>query len=211
MAGEKISILGDSMSTYEGYTPEGFVFYGPWSTGETGIASVEDTWWMKVIKKLGGVLGKNNSLSGSLVSGRSVTSATSPRRIADLASNGIPDVILVAMGANDWGFGFLPEEFESEYRRMVHLLKAAYPKARIYCSTLPVGKVEKEEELFFFDVDGHISRKIYSDIISRVAKESDVCLVDLYECGMEYPSIDGVHPNKAGMQVLYEIWISALL
>lgn len=210
MKKKTISILGDSVSTYEGYTPEGFVFYGPWNAFYTGVASVEDTWWMKVIRALDGELGSNNSLSGSLVSGRSRTSATSPERIADLCANGKPDVILVAMGANDWGFGFLPEEFEGEYRRMLHLLKTAYPEAEIWCSTLPEGKVVNEEEQFFFDMDSRISKRVYSDIIKRAAMESEVCLVDLYGCGWEYDSLDGVHPNKEGMKALAEMWINCI-
>lgn len=204
-----IAILGDSVSTYEGYTPEGFVFYGPWNAVYTGVASVEDTWWMKVIRALDGQPGSNNSLAGSLVCGRSRTSATSPDRIADLCSHGMPDVILVAMGANDWGFGFLPEEFEGEYRRMLHLLKVAYPEAEIWCATLPESKVVNEEDQFFFDVDARVSKRVYSDIIKRVAMESEVRLADLYGCGREYHSLDGVHPDKEGMTDLADMWIDS--
>ena len=210
MKKKTISILGDSVSTYEGYTPEGFVFFGPWNAWYTGVASVEDTWWMKVIRALGGELGSNNSLSGSLVSGRSRTSATSPDRIADLCTHGEPDIILVAMGANDWGFGFLPEEFEGEYRRMLHLLKTAYPDSCIWCSTLPEGKVVKEEDQFFFDVDARVSKRVYSDIIKRVAGESEVLVADLYGCGKEYSSLDGVHPDREGMTDLANMWIDCM-
>ena len=205
-----ISILGDSISTFDGYTPEGFEFYGSWSGLQTGVRSVEDTWWMKVIRALGGKLGSNNSLSGSLVSGRSVTSGTSPKRIAGLSEHGVPDMILVAMGANDWGFGFLPEEFEGEYSNMIHSLKSAYPDSEIWCATIPDSKVVSDGELFFSDVDSHVSRRVYSNIIRRVAQKSEVRLADLEACGREYRSIDGVHPNIEGMSDLAEMWLEYL-
>jgi len=112
------------------------------------------------------------------------------------------------MGANDWGFGFLPEEFESEYRRMLHLLKTAYPEAEIWCATIPEGKVR--EEGLFFDVDGLISKRVYSDIIRRAVKEAELNLADLYGQGEEYSTLDGVHPDKEGMDTLARLWLGCM-
>lgn len=207
---KKISVLGDSVSTFDGITPEGCAFYGKWNAGETGVASAEDTWWMKVIRAVGGELGRNNSMAGCLVVGRAFSSGTSMRRISDLAANGTPDVILVAIGANDWGFRILPEEFESEYRRMLHLLKKSYPFARIWCATLPEGKIPEEDEFAFFDVDSCISKRVYSNIIKKAASEAEVLVADLPSYGNEYSSIDGVHPDKAGMQILADMWINEI-
>ena len=107
-----ISILGDSISTFAGYTPAGAVFYDDWRQRETGVADPGATWWMQVIEGLGGVLGVNNSYSGSTVSCGLLTSGTSLRRLETLGAEGDPDIILVSMGANDWGFGIHPQEFE---------------------------------------------------------------------------------------------------
>lgn len=211
MEGRKriISILGDSISTYSGITPEGFVYYGDWNAVETGVASTEDTWWMKVIHSLDGVLGSNNSLAGSLVAGRALSSGTSPERIKDLASGGSPDMILVAMGANDWGFCVLPEEFDTEYRRMLHLIKYTYPNAEIWCATIPEGKAP-EDEISFFDVDSCISKRIYCNIIKEAAAENGLRVADLYSYNKEYTTVDGVHPDREGMNTLADMWISEL-
>jgi lysophospholipase L1-like esterase len=112
MEKRRISILGDSISTFAGYTPEEAVFYDSYVQWETGVKSVEDTWWMQVIKALDGELGTNHSLAGSMVSGNLSTSAMSYERIEKLGTNGIPDIILISAGCNDWGFCVLPEEFE---------------------------------------------------------------------------------------------------
>ena len=44
-----VSIIGDSISTYEGYNPSGYaVFYDQEMCARNGLKSVYDTWWAKV-------------------------------------------------------------------------------------------------------------------------------------------------------------------
>lgn len=204
------SILGDSISTFAGYTPTEAVFYDAWTKKEAGVFQPEDTWWMQVIKGAGGVLGVNNSYAGSLVSGHMATSGTSEQRIAALGKKGEPDVILVAMGMNDWAFSVLPEEFEFEYRKMIQRLKEYYPESKICCATLLRGCLDDSHDELFFNAEGCISQKIYSDIIRRVVKESEVYLADLGKYGMEYKTIDGVHPTKEGMDTLVDLWLKEM-
>lgn len=144
----RISILGDSISTFAGYTPKDSVFYDSYVQWETGVKTVEDTWWMQVIRAFDAELGINNSVAGSMVSGNLSTSAMAEERIQALGENGLPDLILVSAGCNDWGFCVLPEEFESAYQTMLCRLKNTYPYAQIWCCTLPEGK-EPEGEVFF--------------------------------------------------------------
>ena len=49
------SVVGDSISTFQAYSPVGAEHYAPDLASATGVASVEDTWWMQVIRTLGGV------------------------------------------------------------------------------------------------------------------------------------------------------------
>ena len=63
----KISILGDSLSTYQGYNPTGNIVYYPNENND--IDSVEKTWWKKVIIDSNSVLSINESYSGSKISG----------------------------------------------------------------------------------------------------------------------------------------------
>lgn len=206
---KRISILGDSVSTFAGITPPEALFYDAWRQEETGVTSPDDTWWMQVIQGMGGILGVNNSYAGSTVSGGFMTSGTSEKRLRTLSAEGEPDMILVAMGANDWGFGVHPQEFEYEYRRMLQRMKRLYPRAEIWCATIIRGKPVPEEEMFF-NVDGVISPNIYSDIIRRIGTEEAVHLADVSGYHMEYETIDGVHPNREGMKMIACLWLKEL-
>lgn len=206
---KRISILGDSVSTFAGITPPEALFYDAWRQEETGVTSPDDTWWMQVIQGMGGILGVNNSYAGSTVSGGFMTSGTSEKRLRTLSAEGEPDMILVAMGANDWGFGVHPQEFEYEYRRMLQRMKRLYPRAEIWCATILRGKPVPEEEMFF-NVDGVISPNIYSDIIRRIGTEEAVHLANVSGYHMEYETIDGVHPNREGMKMIACLWLKEL-
>ena len=206
---KRISILGDSVSTFAGITPPEALFYDAWRQEETGVTSPDDTWWMQVIQGMGGMLGVNNSYAGSTVSGGFMTSGTSEKRLRTLSAEGEPDMILVAMGANDWGFGVHPQEFEYEYRRMLQRMKRLYPRAEIWCATILRGKPVPEEEMFF-NVDGVISPNIYSDIIRRIGTEEAVHLAYVSGYHMEYETIDGVHPNREGMKMIACLWLKEL-
>lgn len=56
-SGKRFCVLSNSVSTYEGYTPASAVFYDAYYQSISGVTSVNDTWWMQVINRLGGVLG----------------------------------------------------------------------------------------------------------------------------------------------------------
>lgn len=203
MEKRRISILGDSISTFAGYTPEEAVFYDSYVQWETGVKSVEDTWWMQVIKALDGELGTNHSLAGSMVSGNLSTSAMSYERIEKLGANGIPDIILISAGCNDWGFCVLPEEFEEAYRTMLHRIKN-----NIHTQISIVRHFQKENSRRgdIFNIDSTISKRVYSDIIRECPKSASI-YCDLANVQEEYETVDGVHPNKAGMHTLARMWI----
>lgn len=102
-----ISIMGDSISTFEGCNPAGFrVFYEGAQCEATGVREVRDTWWAQVVDALGGELLVNGSFSGSMVEGAGFPAANSTERVAVLARDGkTPDVVLIFMGINDYGWG----------------------------------------------------------------------------------------------------------
>lgn len=211
MSDKKIySILGDSISTYGGYTPLAYDFYDRYTCAEAGIRSVEDTWWMQVIRAAGGVLGYNNSISGSTVAGDVSLSGTSENRLRSLAANGSPDVIFLYMGGNDWAYSVLPEEFQDAYRRMLNRLRLLYPDAEIYCATLMRGQDVDDPSMRFFNMDACISPRIYSGIIRDCAIKAGAEVIDLEKYQTEYATIDGVHPNLQGMQTIAELWIREL-
>lgn len=108
MAGKRrFSILGNSISTFEGCNPLGFrVFYEGERLAATGVREPRDTWWAQVVDALGGEVLVNGSFSGSMVEGAGFPAGDSAERIAALARDGrVPDVILAFIGINDYGWG----------------------------------------------------------------------------------------------------------
>ena len=66
----RISILGDSYSTFQGYIPDGNEpwYYTPVDTSRTDVDNVTQTWWWQVINQAGCLIEKNDSYSGATVS-----------------------------------------------------------------------------------------------------------------------------------------------
>lgn len=102
-----ISILGDSISTFEGANPAGYaVFYQGGKLAEAGLATCEDTWWQQVAHALGGRVIANSSWSGSMVEGAGFPACASAERVAALSHDGeAPDDVIVYCGINDYGWG----------------------------------------------------------------------------------------------------------
>ena len=111
--GKTISILGDSISTFDGYIPvaDGFNLQHLARYPQADLLTdVNETWWMQVIDALDARLGINDSWRGATCSGaHPVTTGTTGAnaamgnltRIQNLGSNGTPDVILFYGGTND--------------------------------------------------------------------------------------------------------------
>ena len=105
-----VSILGDSISTYSGYNPDGYaVFYNQEMQKKNGLRSVYDTWWAKANQAMSALLCVNNSYSSSKVTGLDFPASNSIKRLKNLQTEKYsPDIILVYMGFNDFGYGVQP-------------------------------------------------------------------------------------------------------
>ncbi len=68
---EKIFIIGDSYSTFEGYIPKDYKFYyslvNPTTEERPNIGSVDNTWWKILSKELDYEIVMNDSYSGSTI------------------------------------------------------------------------------------------------------------------------------------------------
>ena len=139
---KNFSVLGDSISTFQGYSPWGAAHYSPDLGAATGVHTVEDTWWMQVIRALQGRLLSNLSISGNTISTAGTMGGFPPRRIAQLTVDGVtPDHILLYAGLNDANFYVPPEGFLREYQQLLSCLRQTYPHAQISCGTLILGAV----------------------------------------------------------------------
>lgn len=213
----KVSIIGDSISTYPGFNPHNYlVFYRDFRAYVNGIESVDDTWWKQVIDGIGGELCINNSYSGSLVAGKSFPSACSERRCSGLHGEFMPDIILIYIGTNDRGFDVeigmdAPQDvkrFYGAYRAMLKQLKMNYPSAKIVCGTLLIGRLKDTEEVTY---DRFVeSDSPYNEAIKLAAKEEECLLADIADGAECYETLDYCHPTKNGHKLMSALWLKAL-
>lgn len=187
LEGKTISIIGDSISTYQGWSYDDDHTHYPNASGTT-VTDVSYTWWKQIIDYTGATLGVNASYSGS-----SASSASAPSfyyRVANV-SLGSPDAIFVELGTNDsgnsvevGGFDFtttytsLSETtFANAYIKGIKGLKAKYPSAVIICIALNMNKK-------------------YMDAIEIIAQKTGCYFAYCYN----YERESGSHPGRLGMR-----------
>lgn len=228
--GKQFSVLGDSISTLEGYNPKGYkIFYVDDNCVKSGVTASEDTWWDKVIGFFGGELLVNNSWSGSRVTKlkdkeQLFPSGCSDERTSSLHINDVkPDVILVYLGTNDWAFGaktgnetrVLDEDnkecFDEAYDCMLKKIKANYPECEVWCCTLCETYISKRPNFKFPHIYAGTHIEEYNEIIRDVVKHNGYRLIDLYDYKMAYDSIDGSHPTQSGMNTIATLIIRSIV
>ena len=221
--GKRFSVLGDSVSTLEGFNPRGSrVFYDESRRESSGIWEMGDTWWGKVIDFFGGELLVNDSWSGSRVTRpadaqEQFPSGCSERRTGNLHEDEVqPDVILIWLGWNDWAYGAPTEPqdqmpgdtcFSLAYSLMLSRLKKNYPQAEIWCCTLPKSCMVSDPAMVFPESYGGISIREYNHQIANAALASGCCLADLFAQEVPFDTLDGSHPTAGGMDTLAMLMI----
>lgn len=234
LKGKKLGIIGDSISTYEGWIPDGYDVY--YRNGGI-LPSVENTYWKIAINELGMVVG-NCSWSGSYVSGDSTSTSnanigTSTKRINDLSADGInPDIVLVYMGTNDFLFGRDKGEFNmssdyvdgnistfmNAYALLLTKIRKAYPNCKILCGTMPL-QFASSPDLYINNNWTSVRTKgesipEWNDAIKEIAKAFGCGVVDFATCAINNYSNtlqDRCHPNIKGHKLMAERLIKDLL
>lgn len=229
--------MGDSISTYEGFIPAGYeLFYTDEKRTANGIESTDDTWWMQVLHAMGAQLLVNNSYSGSQVTGEEFPCASGIERTSALgkaarnaapapssASSIAPDVILVYIGVNDFGFDVpcdreyaaTPDEptFRDAYAAMLHRMRENYPDARIVCGTILTPRMVSDPAWSFEEKwSDRTPLAEYNERIRQAARETGALVADLAAAaqGKRYDTHDGLHPNKHGHEQIARLWIKEL-
>ena len=220
-----VSILGDSISTFEGCNPDGHeVFYQYNTIGLNGLSGEHDTWWWKVSRFLGKPICMNNSYSGSRVSGEGFPAGSSKERYEALHSGDhIPDIILVYLGFNDFGYGVKPRKtqskdlfkakelfFEDAYEIMLRGIKKTYPDSDVVCATLMKTCIKNDDDFVFPDAFAGEPFDDYNEAIRRISKKTNCYLADLESLGIRYETLDGTHPTKKGHQCIADAWQNCL-
>lgn len=196
--GKTFAIIGDSISTYENYIPEGFDAFYPYPTAD--VTDVNKTWWMQTINALGGTMFSNNSYSGTCVVGGGDSTNLMSRLEHTLVSGQAPDVILIYMGSNDCASMYVTyAEFVKAYAIMIKNLKKLCPNSEIILCTLADSP--------FYEHDDMIE---YNNVIRSNAKEFDLKLIDMEDISLHGKLVDSAHPNTDGMTVIADKIIEEL-
>lgn len=219
--GKKLSILGDSISTYAGYIPEGqSAFY---NGSNCGVTSVNQTWWMRIINTLGMTLEVNNSWGGGRVSKTRSTYTEESSGIYRADKLGTdPDVIIAYLGINDFNGEVSTTVFSNSYEQMIDNMLAAYPDAEIFCATLP--PCERNGSIGDPEInDDGVYLSEYNQIIRNAVLAKGVKLADFADCGITYNTLSrymgdwedstqrALHPNAEGMALIAEQAITNML
>ena len=220
-----ISILGDSISTYEGCNPPGYaVYYDRHTQKINGLKSMRDTWWAITADRLNASILINNSYSGSLVTGYQFPAASGYERTQSLGTEQQdPDIILVYIGFNDFGnrIEITNEQndfqeadrcffFEDAYELMLSRMKQRYPKAVIVCGTLMRTVIEFNDPWIFPENYMGAVFEDYNKAIRIAAKKQNVLLADLSAHNIRYETFDGTHPTRAGHRTIARAWLRCL-
>ncbi len=234
LEGVTLSILGDSLSTYEGWIPGECTVFFP-RDGE--LTDVSETWWMQLLVETGMELCSNNSSAGSTCVGDSLLTGEvkygcSGDRISLLTgSQGkMPDIVIVFMGTNDLmngvpigdndGTGLVEEgeidNFSDAYTLMLDKISSEYPAAQIYCCGLhQVGDWGTTKPFEMLTNHLGLTAEDYSKQIQIIADNKGMSYIDLYHCGIEIDNLnqmtsDGVHYTPVGMSYVKEAVLERL-
>lgn len=103
-----------------------------------------------------------------------------------------------------------PGAFRRDCRDMVQKLAAQYPAAQIWVGTITVGKPSQGP--WYLDPATLEDRAAYNDVLRQCVAEAgpSVHLADLTPIDGGYETVNGTHPNRAGMVTFADGWYQAM-
>ena len=209
LKGKTLSILGDSISTYEGVSNDkaasSATAYNP--AFYRGIFPLSSTYWHRVMDNLGLTLCVNNSWSGGNLSGVDNPDSGVNRAKSLSRDDGTsPDIIIVFMGINDLGRNVDAEIFAADYKRTLAIIKEKHPKAQVCCVNLPDRDVFLKRRAEIFNTAINTAVKSMGDNFFIADLFSSRLNNDLYYMN----TLDGLHPDEDGMRIIAEIVENAI-
>ena len=197
---KKVSILGDSYSTFQGVGPAHYAPFYP--NDRNDVTEVEQTWWSLFIKAKGYQLEKNDSWGGTTICGTGYGRMNVSRNnfIARVDSLGSPDIIFVFGGTNDaWANSPIGEYQYSDWTKddcmnfrpalacLLDMLQKRYPNATTYCLL--------NSEL----------REPINESMREVCKHYNVQLIELHDIDKQ-----NGHPSISGMKAICDQLLEAI-
>lgn len=211
----RISFLGDSITTYAGYSNSDK--YNSALTANTAYYTsskmrLEDTWWYQTLQELNMSLCVNNSCDASRVT-ETNDKPSGVERATNLHNGSMtpssPHIIIIYMGTNDVGNGVDSEVFSESYSTMLSTIQKNYMGADVYCCTLlPESRTFGMLEEF----------ATYNEIIRSSADKYGYKVIDF---ALELPDWDyteltfddnglRVHPTAEGMRLMADVTVRAI-
>lgn len=225
--GKVVSILGDSISTFEGWIPveDGHNLKHRKRYPQSDLLTdVRLTWWHKLINNLGAKLGVNDSWSGSRVHNSASSNSgdlgpdacmASITRITNLGANGTPDLIFFYGGTNDAGKNVQLGTFDSSINHKVDLTATTWATfADAYAAAImrmqyfyPDAKIIALTPMWVKSYYTVSRMNDFAEVIVSICDYFGVPVIDLRKCGInsnniDYTLGDGLHPNAEGMDLM---------
>ena len=218
LSGKRISVMGDSISAYDGYIPSGALTYYP----REDVTSWQQMYWGRLATEYDMTLDTINAYAGTNVATKwQETERVSFIEESRLSNLGTPDFIVIEGGTNDFGGNPLGEypawdtytnlyEFRTAYAYLLNQLKIRYPSARIICLTIMANNgyntvsghyPEKQDEIkqaLATDTTTHFLYE-FNESIKELCKRYECYVCDISDLMNYYNSSDeaigGVHPK----------------
>lgn len=234
LLGKKLSLLGDSISSYTGTIPEGNDVY--YTGNNSGVSDYTQMWWSVLCRKTGMIPCVINGWSGSGVTQLTDSAHVNKVPMSDVsrcqalhANNANPDVILIAGGVNDYSYAQQASQkpsgwdgttapvngnsFDETYAVMIKNIQTAYPNAVVVCLSTWFTMRGTDNGYTLLNGEG-LTQADYDEAIERVAKYMRVPFINVEKCGFSrsnfYPtyaedsSSIPTHPNARGQRVMGE-------
>ena len=196
---KKVSVLGDSYSTFIGIIPSNYATFYP--NDRNDVTEIEQTWWSLYIKAKGYELEKNDSWGGTTICGTGYGRMDSSRNnfIARVDSLGNPDIIFVFGGTNDdWANSPMGEYQYSDWTKE----DCKYFRPALACLIDMLQKRYPQAELCFI-LNSELKESV-NESMREVCKHYNVKLVELHDIEKQ-----NGHPSISGMKSIYEQLLEA--
>ena len=188
-AQKKVSVLGDSYSTFVGVIPSNYSSFYP--NDRNDVTEIEQTWWDLYIKAKGYALEKNDSWGGTTICGTGYGRMDTSRSnfISRVDSLGHPDIIFVFGGTNDaWANSPIGEYQYSNWTQE----DCKQFRPALACLTDMLQKRYPEAEICFI-LNSELKEPV-NESMREVCKHYNVKLVELHDIEKQngHPSISGM-------------------
>lgn len=236
LKGKKISILGDSVSTYLNYSNnikynstigKNSVYYNKFDSSRDPVhmsLQLNDTWWMQVINELELKLCVNNSWSGSRIYDDDESAGFGYRceNLHNDHTNEFPDIIVIYLGTNDFSFCHPSELGNSNIDYNTIIDDEKLTSCNCYAKMLyKITKKYPQAKVYCVTLFPRLSTEnqptMFNQDLIKIAKHFDCTIVDLeqykelLDANFKYYIEDNrVHPGKYGMDLISAAVIDVL-